>query len=159
VVPTAVSTPKRHPSPLAWIAGASSVALVGSLYSVWFTAPGSPSDGYFGGVEDAFQASGYPVKVDVRLIVVIALVVVAALVLRAAIDLAPWSLRPVDDLRLGRLLVGGAAIELVLVVVALCFPPRPMVRFPAPGSCPAAYVGLAAAVVGVICSSIATRSN
>jgi hypothetical protein len=154
-----VSTPKRHPSLLAWIAGASSVALVGSLYSVWFTSPGSPSDGFFGGVEDAFQATGYPVKVDVRLIVVVAVVVVFALVVRAAIDLTAWSLRPVDDLRLGRLLVGATAIELVLVVVALCFPPHPLVRFPAPGSCPAAYVGLAAAMLGVICASIATRSN
>ena len=156
-----MSTPIRRPSPLAWIAGASSAALVGSLYYVWFTAPGSPSDGFFLGAEDAFQATGYPVKIDVRLIVVVAVV---ALAVRAAIDLTSWSLRPVDDLRLGRLLVGATALNLAFVVVALCFLPRPMVRFPAPSSCPAAYFGLAAAAVALLCSSlrlnwISTRSS
>jgi hypothetical protein len=159
IVLAAVPTPKRHPSPFAWIAGASSAVLVGSLYYVWFTAPGSPSDGFFGGVEDGFQAIGYPVKVDVRLIVVIATVIVAVLVVRAAIEFTPWSLRPVDDLRLGRLMVGATATNFALVVVALCFPPRPMVRFPVPGSCPAAYAGLGSAVVGLVCSAIAIRSR
>jgi hypothetical protein len=156
VLPT-VSTPKRHPSPLAWIAGAFSVALVGSLYYVWFTAPGTPSDGFFLGVEGAFQATGYPVKIVVRLIVVIAAVVVGALGVRAVIDLTPWSVRPVVDLFLDRILVGATALNLAFVVVALCFPPRPMVRFPAASSCPAAYFGLAAAAVALACSVSATR--
>jgi hypothetical protein len=156
-VPTTVSTPRRHPSPLAWIAGASSAALVGSLYYVWFTAPGSPSDGFFLGVEGAFQATGYPVKIVVRLIVVIAVVVVGALVVRAVIDLTPRSVSPVRDLLLDRLLVGATALNMVFVVVALCFPPRPMVRFPAAGSCPAAYFGLAAAAVALACAVLATR--
>jgi hypothetical protein len=156
-VPTTVSTPRRHPSPLAWIAGASSAALVGSLYYVWFTAPGSPSDGFFLGVEGAFQATGYPAKIVVRLIVVIAVVVVGALVVRAVIDLTPWSVSPVRDLLLDRVLVGATALNLVFVVVALCFPPRPMVRLPAAASCPAAYFGLVAAAVALASSVLATR--
>lgn len=154
-----MSTPSRHPSSLAWIAGAASAALVGLLYYVWFTAPGSPSDGFFLGVEGAFQVTGYPVRIDVRLIVVIAAVVVGSLALRAAIGLTAWSLRPVDDMRLGQLLVGATGLNLALVLVALCFPPRPMVRFPSISSCPAAYFGLAAAAVALICSALATRSN
>jgi hypothetical protein len=157
IVPTRASTPKRHPSPFAWIAGALSAALVGSLYYVWFTAPGSPSDGFFLGVEGAFQANGYPVKIVVRLIVVIAALVVGALVVRAVIDLAPWSVRPASDLLLDRLLVGATALNLVFVFVALSFPARPMVRFPAASSCPAAYFGLAAAALALASSVLATR--
>jgi hypothetical protein len=131
--------------------------LVGSLYYVWFSSPGSPSDGFFLGVEGAFQATGYPVKIVVRLIVVIAAAVVGALVVRAVIDLTPWSVRPVRDLLLDRLVVGATALNLLLVVVALSFPPRPMVRFPAAAACPAAYFGLAAAAVALVSSLLAAR--